>query len=139
MSIRFSIVLFAIFYLTNLSSASRMLGQHDVNIFGNKLEVCSTNPMTGWYRDGYCKTDDQDQGTHTVACVISQEFLDHQKARGNDLTSAMKAGDKWCVCALRWLQAYQDNKQCKVILNATNKKTLEYIDMKTLEANAYKN
>ena len=78
------------------------------NVFGGELEVCSKNPVTGYWRDGYCKTDDRDQGTHTVCAKMTDEFLTYTKSQGNDLSTqrggfpGLNAGDKWCLCAIRW-------------------------------------
>lgn len=116
------------------------------NIFGEDLEVCCTNPMTGFYRDGFCKTGFQDLGTHTVCAVITQEFLDYTLSRGNDLITprpeflfpGLKAGDRWCLCALRWLEAYQAGKAPLVILEATHEKTLEIIPVDILVSFAYR-
>ena len=116
------------------------------NIFGEELEVCCTNPLTGFYRDGSCKTGPQDLGTHTVCAVITQEFLDYTLSRGNDLITprpeylfpGLKAGDRWCLCALRWLEAYQAGKAPLVILEATHEKTLELIPMDVLVSFAFK-
>ncbi|TNF41157.1 MAG: DUF2237 domain-containing protein [Cytophagales bacterium] len=116
------------------------------NIFGEELEVCCTNPLTGFYRDGSCKTGPQDLGTHTVCAVITQEFLDYTLSRGNDLITprpeylfpGLIAGDRWCLCALRWLEAYQAGKAPLVILEATHEKTLEVIPMDVLVSFAYR-
>ena len=116
------------------------------NIFRKELEVCCTKPLTGFYRDGYCKTGPQDLGTHTVCAVITQEFLDYTFSRGNDLITprpeylfpGLKAGDRWCLCALRWLEAYQAGKAPLVILEATHLKTLEVIPMDILVNFAFK-
>lgn len=117
-----------------------------INVFGEPLEICSTDPITGYFRDGYCNTDTTDKGSHTVAAVISEEFLNFQKSVGNDLTKpypiynfpGLKPGYKWAVCAPRWLQAYNAGKACKVILAATNIKALEYIPLDYLKEYEYK-
>jgi len=109
------------------------------NIYDESLQVCSTDPMTGWKRDGKCNTDDMDRGTHTVCARVNNEFLDYTKSKGNDLSTArgsfpgLKDGDNWCLCALRWKQALDDGVAPPLNLNATNKKTLEYVDLDTLE------
>jgi uncharacterized protein (DUF2237 family) len=82
--------------------------------------------MTGYNRDGYCKTDSSDKGTHTVCSEVDDEFLEFTKSKGNDL-SMLKSGDRWCLCANRWKEAYDAGKAPKVIENATNKKTLDVI------------
>lgn len=93
------------------------------NMDGGNLRICSRNPMTGWFRDGYCKTDDNDKGTHTICATMDQDFLDYTAKKNNDLSSVVKAGENWCLCEYRWNQAYKDGKAPKVIKNATNMKT----------------
>lgn len=110
------------------------------NILGEKLEECGCNPMTGWFRDGYCKTDMTDHGIHTVCAVVTQEFLEFSKAKGNDLTTpipefgfkGLKPGDHWCLCAGRWFEAYKANKACPVKINATHEESLSIIPKELL-------
>jgi len=102
------------------------------NVLDKPLEVCSTSPMTGYYGDGFCNTGPEDTGTHTVCGVVTQEFLDFTKSRGNDLTTVVKAKDKWCLCSARWLEAYEAGMAPGVILNATNKKATDIIPMEAL-------
>jgi len=117
-----------------------------LNIFGEPLEICSTDPITGYYRDGYCNTGPGDSGSHTVAAVISEDFLNFQKSVGNDLTRAvpmfnfpgLKPSNRWAVCAPRWLQAYKAGKACRVILAATNIKALDFIPLEYLKEYEYK-
>ena len=114
--------------------------ENSLNVLGEPLMVCGTNPMTGAYRNGCCDTDDSDIGMHTVCVIVTKEFLLFSKAVGNDLMTPMpqygfeglKEGDKWCLCALRWKEALSNNVAPKVILEATNEKTLKVIDIKTL-------
>lgn len=121
-------------------------GNFQKNIFGDPLEICSLDPLTGYYRDGYCNTGPGDFGSHTVAAVISQDFLLFQKSLGNDLITPNKLfnfpglnpGDRWAVCAPRWLQAYKAGKACKVILSATNIAALKYIPLEVLKDYEYK-
>ena len=97
------------------------------NVLGEPLELCGCQPMTGWYRDGSCRTDPADRGRHTVCCVVNASFLRYSKAQGNDLSTPMPAygfpglqpGDHWCVCAARWLEAYEDGMAPPVRLAAT--------------------
>ena len=109
------------------------------NIYDEPLQVCSTDPMTGWKRDGKCSTHEDDSGTHTVCARVNNEFLDYTKSKGNDLSTprdsfpGLKEGDNWCLCALRWNQALEAGKAPPLNLGSTNKKTLEYIDIDTLE------
>ena len=110
------------------------------NIFGEPLITCSNEPITGFFRNGCCDTDDTDLGMHTVCVIISNEFLLFSKAVGNDLSTPMpqfgfdglKEGDKWCLCALRWKEALVNNVAPKVVLQATNERTLKVIDIKEL-------
>ena len=109
------------------------------NIYDEPLKVCSTDPMTGWKRDGKCSTHEDDSGTHTVCARVNDEFLDYTKSKGNDLSTpneyfpGLKDGDNWCLCALRWKEAMNAGKAPPLNLESTNKKTLEYIDKDTLK------
>jgi uncharacterized protein len=109
------------------------------NIYNEPLQVCSTDPMTGWKRDGKCSTHEDDSGTHTVCAKVNDEFLEYTKSKGNDLSTSsnsfpgLKDGDNWCLCAVRWSQAQKDGKAPPLNLNATNKKTLEYVNKDTLK------
>jgi uncharacterized protein len=115
------------------------------NIFGEKLIICSNSPLTGFFRNGCCDTDDSDLGMHTVCVIVTDEFLAFSKSRGNDLSTSvpefgftgLKAGDKWCLCALRWKEALINNVAPKLILEATNEKTLSVIKMEDLIQNSY--
>jgi uncharacterized protein (DUF2237 family) len=109
-----------------LSRMKSMMDISDMNILDKPLQICGKNPMTGYFRDGYCKTDSTDGGTHTVCSEVDDEFLELTKSKGNDL-SMLKSGDRWCLCAKRWKEAYDEGKAPKVIKNATNKKTLDVI------------
>ncbi|PSR06336.1 MAG: DUF2237 domain-containing protein [Bacteroidetes bacterium SW_10_40_5] len=110
------------------------------NVFGEELRTCSTEPMTGFYRDGCCKTDEDDIGNHTVCSVMTEEFLEFTKQQGNDLSTprpqfgfpGLKPGDRWCLCAMRWQEAYYAKAAPKVILEATDEKTLQFIDLHIL-------
>jgi len=116
------------------------------NIFGEPLITCSTNPMTGYFRNGCCHTDETDRGTHTVCAIMTDEFLTFSKSVGNDLSTprpewqfpGLKAGDRWCLCALRFKEAYENNCAPFIVLEATNEKTLEFIDMDVLVEYAFK-
>ncbi|MGB0887907.1 MAG: DUF2237 family protein [Vicingaceae bacterium] len=115
------------------------------NIFGEALITCSSNPLTGYFRDGCCNTDASDVGVHTVCIVATAEFLQFSKMIGNDLSTpipafafpGVKPGDKWCLCATRFKEAYDNGAAPKVLLEATNEKTLEIVDMNILIENAY--
>jgi uncharacterized protein len=111
------------------------------NILGTKLEICSLEPLTGYYRDGYCNTGPTDTGTHVVAAIITQEFLDFTKSQGNDLQTpipeygfpGLKPGDSWCLCATRWLEAERAGVAPTINLKATHEKALEFISLELLK------
>ena len=115
-----------------------------LNVLGQPLEICSCAPVTGWYRDGSCRTDAQDQGMHTVCCIVSEAFLTYSRAQGNDLSSpvlafgfpGLKPGDHWCLCARRWLQAYEDGMAPPVRLEACEQSTLTVIPLAALQGHA---
>jgi uncharacterized protein (DUF2237 family) len=108
------------------------------------LEPCGTDPLTGFYRDGRCNTGPEDIGSHTVCAVVSAEFLAQQQRIGNDLVTArpeygftgLRPGDRWCVCADRWLQAYQMGAAAPVVLASTNARALEVIPLEMLQEHA---
>lgn len=113
----------------------------DRNVLGGELEECGTDPMTGFYRDGCCSTGAEDIGSHTVCAVMTAEFLAHQRSVGNDLTTPMPAyrfpglapGDRWCVVAARWLQAYHDGAAAPVVLAATHERAAEVVPLEILK------
>ncbi len=115
-----------------------------VNVFGEPLVTCSTNPVTGWYRSGCCETDDQDFGSHTVCVVVTREFLEFSKESGNDLSTpqpqsgfpGLQPGDRWCLCAARWLEAHQAGSAPRVYLRATHRRALEIVSLEDLKASA---
>mgnify|MGYP006139503347 FL=1 len=117
----------------------------NLNVFGQPLIACSTNPITGFFRDGCCNTNEEDFGVHTVCIVATTEFLEFSKQVGNDLSTPLpqygfqgvKEGDKWCLCADRFKEAYDNGKAPKVLLEATNEKTLEIVSMDVLLENIY--
>ena len=116
------------------------------NIFGEPLKNCCKNPMTGYFRDGLCRTGIGDTGTHTVCAVMTEDFLKFSASKGNDLITPMpyyqfpglKVGDKWCLCVTRWIQAEKAGKAPKLILEATHEKTLEYTSLNLLVKYAFK-
>ncbi len=111
------------------------------NVLGTSLQQCCTKPLTGFYRDGYCHTGEADTGSHVIAATVTQEFLDFTKLHGNDLMTprpeynfpGLKAGDSWCLCALRWKEAYMAGVAPPVNLDATHEKALEYIPLHILQ------
>ena len=116
------------------------------NVFGEPIQMCCTKPMTGYFRDGVCRTISEDAGTHTVCAIMTNDFLAFSALRGNDLITPMpyyefpglKEGDKWCLCVSRWIEAEKEGKAPKVILEATHEKTLEYTTIDTLIKHAFK-
>ncbi|NBC86377.1 MAG: DUF2237 family protein [Bacteroidetes bacterium] len=105
------------------------------NVIGTVLQSCSTDPMTGFYRDGSCHTGPEDRGTHTVCAVMTDAFLSFTRSRGNDLSTprpeynfpGLEAGDRWCLCASRWKEAADADVAPPVVLEATDEKTLEIV------------
>ena len=112
------------------------------NVHGQPLEICSLEPLTGFYRDGYCNTGPEDLGSHTVCTVVTADFLAHQRAIGNDLSTpypqygfpGLKPGDRWGVCAGRWFQSYEAGIEAPVVLAATNEAALSIVPREALEA-----
>jgi len=112
-----------------------------LNVLGTALQPCCTDPATGYFRDGFCRTMKEDSGTHVLCAVITQEFLDFTKSRGNDLSTpipqwsfpGLKPGSKWCLCISRWLEAERVGKSPFVILEATHEKALEYTTLELLQ------
>src|SRR3954452_23156490 len=114
---------------------------NELNVLGTALEPCGTDPMTGFYRDGCCSSGPEDVGSHTVCAVVTREFLEHQVQVGNDLITAhpewqfpgLTPGDRWCVVAVRWLQAHLDGAACPVVLASTNQAALQVVPLEILE------
>ncbi len=110
------------------------------NVLGGELEPCGTDPVTGFYRDGECRCGPEDQGLHAVCAVMTPEFLEHQRGVGNDLVTprpewqfpGLVPGDRWCVVAVRWLQAFQDGAAAPVVLAATSERALEVVPLDLL-------
>lgn len=115
------------------------------NVFGEPLEICCLKPMTGYFRDGSCRTDNEDIGTHTVCAVMTEDFLRFSAQICNDLSTpipyykfpGLKEGDKWCLCVNRWIEAEKAGKAPKLILEATHEKTLEYTKLDLLVKYAF--
>ncbi|MDT1061292.1 DUF2237 domain-containing protein [Paracoccus sp. CPCC 101403] len=115
-----------------------------LNVLGGPLETCSTAPLTGFFRDGCCNTGPQDSGRHTVCVIVTAEFLAVSKYLGNDLSTprpeyrfpGLKPGDRWCLCAARFLQATQEFAAPKVALESTHQRTLDIVPMELLQAHA---
>ena len=111
------------------------------NVNGDPLEVCSLEPVTGFYRDGFCNTGPEDRGSHTICTVVTAEFLDHQRLVGNDLVTpapqfgfpGLQPGDRWAVCAPRWMQSYDAGVKAPVVVRATNIEALDHVPLDALE------
>ena len=115
-----------------------------MNVLGGTLDPCSTNPLTGFYRNGCCDTGADDVGVHVVCAQMTEEFLAFTKAQGNDLSTPMpmfqfpglKPGDRWCLCAQRWQEALEAGVAPPVILTSTHIQALEWVDLEDLQAYA---
>jgi uncharacterized protein (DUF2237 family) len=131
-------------FFTKLSLSTNFL--MSTNIYGEKLIPCCTSPLTGYYRDGYCNTDANDAGVHSVCVVVTDEFLVYSKSIGNDLITPMPEwnfpglvpGDRWCLCASRWVEAWKAGVAPQVVLEATHEKTLDLIPLDELVKFAFK-
>ena len=112
-----------------------------LNVLGSALVPCSYDPLTGFYRDGCCKTDEHDAGSHVICAKVTQEFLDFSVAVGNDLGtprpeyrfSGLKAGDRWCLCARRWQQAHEAGVAPPVVLESTHARALDFVTLAQLQ------
>ncbi len=113
-----------------------------LNVLGTPLIPCSYDPLTGFFRDGCCNTDEQDQGRHVICAKMTQAFLDFSLEQGNDLSTprveyrfkGLKAGDRWCLCALRWREAFEAGVAPAVILESTHKRALEFVSLDQLQS-----
>lgn len=118
-----------------------------MNVYGKPIRECSCEPMTGFFRDGTCSTDEQDMGKHLVCCKMTREFLAYSKYVGNDLSTprpeygfaGLKPGDHWCVCLSRWKQAFDDGSAPLVDLEATHKAALKLVSLEDLESMSIEN
>jgi uncharacterized protein (DUF2237 family) len=116
----------------------------ELNVLDGPLDECGTDPVTGFYRDGCCTSGPEDLGSHTVCAVVTREFLEHQRSVGNDLATprpeygfrGLRPGDRWCVVAVRWMQAHEDGAACPVVLAATNRKALQVVPLEVLRSYA---
>ena len=118
-----------------------MSEEDQLNIFNEPLEACSFDPVTGFFRSGCCETSKQDTGSHTVCAIMTEEFLKFSKSKGNDLSTPVPAfdfpglnsGDRWCLCAARWLEAYEAGSAPSIIARATHRRALEIIPMEAMK------
>ena len=116
----------------------------DRNVLGGRLESCSEDPLTGFYRDGCCHTGPEDRGSHTICAVVTAEFLEHQRRIGNDLITpvpeyrfpGLVPGDRWCVTAVNWLRAHRDEAAAYVVLASTHERALDLVPLEVLEQHA---
>ena len=114
------------------------------NVLGSELIPCSHDPLTGYFRDGCCNTDASDRGSHVVCAVVTDEFLEYSKSRGNDLSTprpeyrfpGLKDGDRWCLCAMRWREALSEGIAPDVVLECTHEKALDFVSLDHLLAHA---
>jgi uncharacterized protein len=114
------------------------------NVLGEPLQECGTDPLTGFFRDGCCRTGPEDRGSHTICAVVTAPFLEHQRAIGNDLSTPMPAfgfpglapGDRWCVTARNWLLAYEDGVAAYVVLASTHERALDVVPLDALREHA---
>ena len=122
------------------------MSEENSNVLGEPLEICGEEPMTGYFRDGFCRTDKTDHGNHTICAEMTESFLIFSKLMGNDLSTprpeysfpGLKPGDKWCLCALRWKEAYDAGQAPLVILESTDERALNYVHINDLISHAKK-
>lgn len=115
------------------------------NVLGTELSCCCTQPLTGFYRDGFCRTNEQDLGRHVICAIVTEPFLLFTRSQGNDLMTpqpeyafpGLKPGDKWCLCALRWREAYLAGVAPPVLLACTHQRALQYVTLDMLRAFAF--
>jgi len=114
------------------------------NVLGGELEPCSTDPLTGFYRDGCCSTGPEDIGSHSICAVVTERFLEHQRSIGNDLSTpvpryrfpGLVPGDRWCVTAVNWLRAHHDDAAAYVVLASTHERALDIVPIEVLRQHA---
>ncbi len=132
----------AIFLLASPMKIESIKNVNPKNVLGTKLQSCCNAPMTGFYRDGFCHTGYEDYGVHVVCAEVTEEFLAYTKGLGNDLSTplpapstfpGLKPGDKWCLCASRWKEAYDAGYAPKVVLESTHQKALEFMSLEVMK------
>lgn len=123
---------------------SVITAEKSVNVLGETLQSCGQDPLTGFFRDGHCNTCEEDAGSHTVCIEVSKEFLEFSRFRGNDLSTpheefnfpGLRPGDRWCLCAARWLEAHEGGMAPRVVLTSTHAKALEIVSLELLRKHA---
>ena len=113
-----------------------------LNVLNTALQPCSVDPLTGWFRDGSCRTDDMDHGTHVVCARMTEAFLTYTKSRGNDLSTprpaydfpGLRPGDQWCLCAVRWREAWRAGVAPPVVLESTHARALQFVSLEVLRS-----
>ena len=116
------------------------------NVLGGEVQSCCQSPVTGFYRDGYCRTGPEDRGLHTVCCQVTQQFLEYALMRGNNLITprpeydfpGLVEGDRWCVCVRTWAEAFEADCASPVVLESCHISVLEFVDLESLQAHAVK-
>lgn len=142
--VRKTVYLISFFYLFLLLFQIHPMAEQTLfplNVLGSKLEKCCDEPKTGYFRDGFCRTNHQDVGSHVVCAIVTKEFLEFTKSKGNDLSTprpefnfpGLVEGNRWCLCALRWKEALDAGVAPPVIMESTHEKTLEYITIEDLK------
>ena len=133
------------FFGTSLSARSapkKLMQENALNVLGTPLVPCSYDPLTGYYRDGCCNTDEEDEGSHVICAKVTQAFLDFSVQHGNDLVTprpeyrfaGLRAGDRWCLCALRWRQAFEAGVAPPVVLECTHSRALAFVSLAHLQS-----
>ena len=120
------------------------MSREALNVLGTPLLTCSIDPLTGWFRDGCCRTGKGDHGVHVICVRVSEAFLEYSKSRGNDLSTprpeyqfpGLKPGDRWCLCATRWQEAFEAGCAPHVVLEATHESALEFVDLADIKRHA---
>jgi len=121
---------------------TNFMNNESLNVLGTPLVPCSYDPLTGYFRDGCCNTDENDQGSHVICAKVTQEFLDFSLQQGNDLITprpeyrfkGLKAGDRWCLCALRWREAYEAGAAPETVLESTHIRALDFVSLEQLKS-----
>jgi len=141
-----NLVLYNLIVPEEKESSMSPITEPSLNVLGGELKSCCTDPLTGFYRDGYCKTGADDYGTHIICAEMTDAFLQYSASLGNDLLTArpeyhfpgLKAGDRWCLCVTRWMEALEAEVAPPVVLEATHAKALEYLDLEVWKSHEFR-